>query len=148
MFQIVIIIIIKYFVYIFYPNTSNSHMLDGYKASSPGVNPLTTVAISKLLERLVDLHIFLASCDRSRLGHKPDCRLAWSSRVFEKINACIPQCVCCVQASRDAPATRRNRVSSDVNSHGSPVTQWASKGQVRSSVCTIQYNTTVFLERL
>ena len=33
-------------------------------------------------------------------------------RYVRKSMVCMPQCVCCVQASRKAPATRRNRVNS------------------------------------
>ena len=39
----------------------------------------------------------------------------------------MPQCVCCVQASRAEPATRRNRVSSKVNSRGTKTSLWRQR---------------------
>ena len=82
-------------------------------------NPLTSVAIWKLLEVIGISAYFPRRLDRDRspLGHKPDYRHGWSSEYVRKsMHAC--QCVYCVQASRDGRATRRNRVSSKVESRG------------------------------
>ena len=54
-------------------------------------SPLTTVAISKLLEMIGRSTYFprVLDRDRSPLGHKPDCRLAWSSEYVRKsMHAC------------------------------------------------------------
>ena len=49
-------------------------------------NPLTTTAIQKLLEMIgrVPFMSFVFVRDRSRLGHKPDCRLGWLSEYVRK----------------------------------------------------------------
>ena len=72
-------------------------------------NPLWPTAIQKLLEMIGRVHLYprLFVEDWSRLRHKPDYRHGWSSEYVRKsMHAC--QCVCCVQASRKAPATRQN----------------------------------------
>ena len=70
------------------------------------LNPLTPVAISKLLELIgkVSLYPRLLAGDHSRLGHKPDFRLGWSSEYVRKsMHAKDGVSVAC-RASRDAPA--------------------------------------------
>ena len=92
-------------------------------------NPLTSVAISKLLEMIGSSAYFpcVLNHDHSPLGHKPDCRLGWSSEYVRKsMHSC--HSVCCVQASQAKPATRQNRVNSKVNSRGTNMSQRTTKG--------------------
>ena len=76
------------------------------------INPFMTVGILKPLEMIGKSAYILASSIETALHsdiHQTAMVIIW---VCEKIDACMPQCVCCVQASRDVPATRRNRGSS------------------------------------
>ena len=62
------------------------------------INPRTPRAISKLLEMIGRSAYFPRppNSDRSRLGHKPDCRLAWSSEYVRKsMRACHGVSVAC-----------------------------------------------------
>ena len=61
----------------------------------------------------------------------------------------MPQCVCCVQASRDGRATRRNRVSSKVNSRGTNSSHWRQR-VIKHYRRSIVYNplTTVAISKL
>ena len=69
-------------------------------------NPLTPTAIQKLLEIVDRVHLY-PSCSfatRSRLGHKPDYRLRWSSEDVRKSTyACRSVSVAC------RPAEKRRR---------------------------------------
>ena len=71
------------------------------------------VAISKLLEMIGRSSHFLVSA-RSTAFHLGMTQTAGTHNDLSmwKIDACMPQCVCCVQANRTPPATRRNRISS------------------------------------
>ena len=72
-------------------------------------NPLTPTAIQKLLE-IIDIVRLYPSCSFATALDSDINRLPLVRRC-EKIDVCMPQCVCCVQASREAPATRRNWVN-------------------------------------
>ena len=62
------------------------NVIQTQKAESCQLNPFCTVAISKLLE-MIGRSTYVLACsidDRSPLGHKPDCRLGWSSEYVRK----------------------------------------------------------------
>ena len=72
-------------------------------------NPLTTVAISKLLRMIGRSVIYPRELDRDwfLLGHRPDCRLGWSSEYVKKlIHACHDVSVACRPVE-----TRRRRTT-------------------------------------
>ena len=74
--------------------------------NSMAYNPLTPTAIQKLLEIIDSVRLY-PSCsfaDRSRLRHKPDYRLGWSSEDVRKSTyACRSVSVAC------RPAEKRRR---------------------------------------
>ena len=65
------------------------------------INPLTPAAVSKLLEMIVRSTYVLA-CSGATASDSDINQTAGS--LCENIDARMPQCVCCVQASRNAPA--------------------------------------------
>ena len=71
------------------------------------LNPLRPTAIQKLLEIIGESPFisFVLVRDRSRLGHKPDYRLGWSSEYVLTIDGRMPQCRSnCVQVSTRSAA--------------------------------------------
>ena len=79
------------------------------------INPLTPAAVSKLLEVIGSLTYVLACQCQEPTAPDSDINQTAGSpvvQVCEKIDACMPQCVRCMQASSNAPATWRNRGNS------------------------------------
>ena len=90
-----------------YEDVTTKVKLNGRESKAFNVNPLTTRAISKLLEMIGRFAYFprVLNRDRSPLGHKPDCRLGGSSEYARKsMHACHSVSAACRPAE-----TRRRR---------------------------------------
>ena len=77
-------------------------------------NPLRPTAIQKLLEIIGRVRLY-PSCSFTTALDSDINQTTGSGghlSICEKIDVCMPQCVCCVQASPEAQATRRNWVDS------------------------------------
>ena len=72
------------------------------------VNPLTPAVVSKSLE-MIDSPTYVLACQEPTAL---DSDINLVVQVCEKLDACMPQCVCCMQASSNAPATLRNQGNS------------------------------------
>ena len=80
----------------FDPISKTSQIEKQYEMIDYIINPLTLVAISKLLEMIDIVHLYpcVLNRDRSWLRHKSDCRLGWSSKYVKKsIHACHSVCL-------------------------------------------------------